>query len=151
MKLFRMVKDPYGDACKMCTRPFTVFKWKPGRGESYKKTEVCQTCSKVKNICQTCILDLEYGLPSQLRDAVLSEFDGTPQAPESEVNREYFIQQQMIAINNGDDMWASRDNPNERLLRMARTAMKDREQPRIKLPSIMTSEVTAPAGKRSHR
>ena len=44
----------------MCTRPFTVFKWRP-KGEAYKKTEVCQTCSKLKNICQTCILDLEYG------------------------------------------------------------------------------------------
>lgn len=56
----RMIKDTFGGACKMCNRPFTVFKWRPARGE-YKKTEVCQACSKVKNICQTCILDLEYG------------------------------------------------------------------------------------------
>ena len=27
----------------------------------YKKTEICQTCAKIKNICQTCLLDLEYG------------------------------------------------------------------------------------------
>lgn len=27
----------------------------------FKKTEVCQTCSKMKNVCQTCLLDLEYG------------------------------------------------------------------------------------------
>ena len=27
----------------------------------FKKTEVCQTCSKLKNVCQTCLLDLEYG------------------------------------------------------------------------------------------
>ena len=27
----------------------------------YKKTEVCQTCAKLKNVCQTCLLDLEYG------------------------------------------------------------------------------------------
>ncbi|UYV66308.1 RBM22, partial [Cordylochernes scorpioides] len=26
----------------------------------FKKTEVCQTCSKLKNVCQTCLLDLEY-------------------------------------------------------------------------------------------
>ena len=32
----------------------------------FKKTEVCQTCAKVKNACQTCILDLEYGLPIQV-------------------------------------------------------------------------------------
>ena len=33
----------------------------------FKKTEVCQTCAKVKNACQTCILDLEYGLPIQVK------------------------------------------------------------------------------------
>ena len=27
----------------------------------FKKTEVCQTCAKLKNVCQTCLLDLEYG------------------------------------------------------------------------------------------
>lgn len=27
----------------------------------YKKTEICQTCAKVKNVCQTCVLDLQYG------------------------------------------------------------------------------------------
>ena len=32
----------------------------------YKKTEVCQTCAKTKNVCQTCLLDLEYGLPVQV-------------------------------------------------------------------------------------
>ena len=46
--------------------------YRPGRGEGSKKTEICQVCSKIKNLCQTCILDLQYGLPSQIRDAVLS-------------------------------------------------------------------------------
>lgn len=32
----------------------------------FKKTEVCQTCSKIKNVCQTCLLDLEYGELLQL-------------------------------------------------------------------------------------
>ena len=27
----------------------------------FKKTEICQTCSKLKNVCQTCLLDLEFG------------------------------------------------------------------------------------------
>lgn len=36
----RMSKAPDASACKMCARPFTVFKWRPGRGEGYKKTEV---------------------------------------------------------------------------------------------------------------
>lgn len=58
----RMIQEPFGGSCKICVRPFTIFKWKPGRGEGYKKTEICQTCSKIKNICQTCILDLEFGM-----------------------------------------------------------------------------------------
>ena len=68
-------------ACKVCDRPFTVFRWvlkwacnsvlcstwlfirwNPGKQARFKKTEICQTCSKIKNVCQTCLLDLEYGI-----------------------------------------------------------------------------------------
>lgn len=55
------MKEKYGKECKICARPFTVFRWCPGARMRFKKTEVCQTCSKLKNICQTCLLDLEYG------------------------------------------------------------------------------------------
>lgn len=55
----------------------------------FKKTEVCQTCSKLKNVCQTCLLDLEYGLPIQVRDAALKMQDDIPK---SDVNKEYYIQ-----------------------------------------------------------
>lgn len=48
-------------AHQICARPFTVFRWCPGTRMRFKKTEVCQTCSKMKNVCQTCLLDLEYG------------------------------------------------------------------------------------------
>lgn len=61
----------------------------------FKKTEVCQTCSKMKNVCQTCLLDLEYGLPTQVRDAALGL---TEEIPTSDVNREYFIQNQERAL-----------------------------------------------------
>ena len=46
---------------QICVRPFTIFKWCPGAKMRYKKTEICQTCAKLKNVCQTCLLDLEYG------------------------------------------------------------------------------------------
>jgi hypothetical protein len=36
----RMLIDRYSGTCKMCEKPFTVFKWRPGRGEGYRKTEV---------------------------------------------------------------------------------------------------------------
>ncbi|KAJ3136364.1 RNA binding motif protein 22, partial [Irineochytrium annulatum] len=84
-----MTKQGFGKECKICGRPFTVFKWCPGAGMRYKKTEICQTCSKIKNVCQTCVLDLEYGLPVQVRDAVLNVEET---APRSDVNREYFVQ-----------------------------------------------------------
>lgn len=58
----RMMKDKYGGECQTCERPFTTFRWCPGRGMRYKRTEICQTCAKIKNICQTCLLDLEYGM-----------------------------------------------------------------------------------------
>jgi hypothetical protein len=55
----------------------------------FKKTEICQTCSRLKNVCQTCLLDLEYGLPIQVRDQALRIKDDLPK---SDVNKEYYIQ-----------------------------------------------------------
>ena len=85
----RMMKEKYGKECKICDRPFTTFRWCPGAKMRFKKTEVCQTCAKLKNVCQTCILDLEYGLPTQVRDHALRLKDDLPK---SDVNREYYIQ-----------------------------------------------------------
>ena len=140
----RMTKEKHGKECKICERPFTVFRWCPGQCcfspyltcgcftfflsflpsflfflpffrpfpshnfrcissfESellthiltgarmrFKKTEVCQTCCKLKNVCQTCLLDLEYGLPVQVRDQALQMKN---EMPKSDVNREYYTQ-----------------------------------------------------------
>ncbi|TPX36776.1 hypothetical protein SeMB42_g07057 [Synchytrium endobioticum] len=84
----RMQKEGYGKECKICGRPFTIFRWLPGAGMRYKKTEICQTCSKIKNVCQTCILDLEFGLPVQVRDTVLQTQDDVPR---SDVNNQVFV------------------------------------------------------------
>lgn len=86
---FFQTKEKYGKECKICSRPFTVFRWCPGARMRFKKTEVCQTCSRLKNVCQTCLLDLEYGLPIQVRDTALRIKDDLPR---SEVNKEYYIQ-----------------------------------------------------------
>ena len=46
----RMMKDKFGKECSICERPFTTFRWCPGRGMRYKKTEICQTCAKVTSL-----------------------------------------------------------------------------------------------------
>ena len=111
------MKERYGQECKICNRPFTVFRWCPGARMRFKKTEICQTCSKLKNVCQTCLLDLEYGsiiavvlslkkmlliisisfwtsflfsgLPVQVRDEALQITDSIPKG---HVNKEFFTQ-----------------------------------------------------------
>jgi len=84
----RMMKAEFDKECKVCARPFTVFRWRPGANARFKKTEICQTCAKIKNVCQTCLLDLEWGLPVQVRDASLPT-----QVPQSDVHREWFADQ----------------------------------------------------------
>ncbi|KAK0426229.1 hypothetical protein QR680_009598 [Steinernema hermaphroditum] len=85
----RMMKDKHGAECKICNRPFTNFRWMPGKGMRYKKTEVCQTCSKLKNVCQTCLLDLEFGLPVQVRDYALKV---NADMPKMGANRDFYVQ-----------------------------------------------------------
>lgn len=84
-------KQEFARECGTCARPFTVFRWNPGQssGSRFKQTVICQTCAKIKNVCQTCILDLEYHLPTQVRDTALALKN---EAPNSDINREYYSQ-----------------------------------------------------------
>jgi hypothetical protein len=115
----------------MCDRPYSIFKWRPGRGEPYRKTEVCQACARIKNLCQTCILDMQLGLPAQLRDAVLQHTDGIQDAA-SQKNKDYMVQQQLALLEESGEMMLG-ELENEKLLQLARTATQNREQPRVKL------------------
>ncbi|XP_040575591.1 pre-mRNA-splicing factor RBM22 [Lepeophtheirus salmonis] len=108
----RMMKERYGKECKICSRPFATFRWCPGAKMRFKKTEICQTCAKLKNVCQTCLLDLEYGLPIQVRDQMLKLKTDLPQ---SDVNREYYLQ-------NVDSNSKMPSQKNEVLSKLARTA-----------------------------
>jgi pre-mRNA-splicing factor RBM22/SLT11 len=140
----RMTKDALGAECKICARPFCVFRftfhsqvynrnivlkrlirWKPGSKARYKKTEVCQSCSKIKNCCQTCLLDLQYGLPLQVRDQFLAQNGATAVVPTSAVNREFFArQQEAIYASGGAD---------------AASAMSDQLCRLVVAPSITTA------------
>jgi len=44
----RMTREMYGKACKICDRPFAIYRWRPGPKARFKKTEVCPTCAKLK-------------------------------------------------------------------------------------------------------
>ncbi|KAI1212076.1 uncharacterized protein F4807DRAFT_387214 [Annulohypoxylon truncatum] len=95
----KMLKEDYGAECKICTRPYTVFSWSADRAHGRKKrTNVCLTCARMKNCCQCCMLDLQFGLPIQLRDAALKM---VAPGPQSEVNREYFAQNNEKALEEG--------------------------------------------------
>ncbi|KAK3943120.1 hypothetical protein QBC46DRAFT_378241 [Diplogelasinospora grovesii] len=95
----KMLKEDYGAECKMCTRPFTVFSWSAGRSVGRKRrTNICLTCARLKNACQCCIMDLQFGLPIAIRDKAL---EIVAPGPQSDVNREYFAQQNERAIEEG--------------------------------------------------
>ncbi|CAM9434710.1 unnamed protein product, partial [Phaeothamnion confervicola] len=131
----RMTKEPYGMACKICERPFTIFRWRPGAEARFKKTEVCQTCAKLKNVCQTCVLDLQYGLPVEVRDKFLAEEERVV-VPESDTQREWMAQQHtalvaqsdgslsQVTVHSGDSggVGGAGNGAHEKLLRLARNA-----------------------------
>lgn len=125
----RMTKEKYGKECEVCARPFTVFRWCPGARMRFKKTEICQTCARLRNACQTCLLDLEYGLPLQVRDAALKIKE---QIPKSDVNKEYFVQNMDSELAKMDEAGGKCQNASDVLAKMARKApYYERNRPHI--------------------
>lgn len=95
----KMLKEDYGAECKLCSRPFTIFSWSADRAHGRKKrTSICLTCARLKNCCQCCMLDLSFGLPIVVRDAALKM---VAPGPQSEINREFFAQNNEKAIEEG--------------------------------------------------
>ncbi|SBT81151.1 pre-mRNA-splicing factor RBM22, putative [Plasmodium malariae] len=86
----RLIREENGKECKICKNVFTHFRWKPGEKARYKQTVICNMCAKVKNVCQTCLFDLEYNLPVQVRDKFL---ETSITLPENETNKNFFLEQ----------------------------------------------------------
>lgn len=84
--------------CKICTRPFTIFRWKADRTSRQKSTNMCLTCARLKNCCQCCLLDLSFGLPIAVRDAALKM---VAPGPQSDINRQYYAQEHEKEIEEG--------------------------------------------------
>lgn len=137
----RMTKEVSGKECKICARPYTVFRWKPGPKARFKQTIICQTCSKLKNVCQTCLFDLDYGLPVQVRDKYLAQSaassGGTLKVmetlPDSYVNRNYLANQMdTLASSNDIPFGKTTASPNLILSRVARASpYYRRNRPRV--------------------
>eukprot|EP00919_Chromeraceae_sp_WS-2016_P050604 GHVR01119964.1.p1 GENE.GHVR01119964.1~~GHVR01119964.1.p1 ORF type:complete len:316 (+),score=89.11 GHVR01119964.1:88-1035(+) len=86
----RMIRGTADRECNICTRPYTSFRWRPGGKDArYKSTVVCQGCARLKNVCQVCIFDMEYGLPVEVRDKYLEESQKV-HLPSEGPNRDFY-------------------------------------------------------------
>jgi pre-mRNA-splicing factor RBM22/SLT11 len=87
----RMMKTNFDRACRVCDRPFCVYRWRPGKRDRFKKTEVCQICARYKKVCQCCLRDLTTGVLMTERDKEV-DFEDKFGAPKDPVNKDYWAQ-----------------------------------------------------------
>ncbi|KAJ5835242.1 hypothetical protein N7447_001268 [Penicillium robsamsonii] len=128
----QMIKEDHGAECKICTRPFTIFRWKADRTSRQKRSIICLTCARLKNCCQCCMLDLSFGLPLAVRDAALKM---VAPGPESSINREYYAQNNEKEIEEGrgaiEEYEKTDDKARELLRRLANSEPYYRKPRRI--------------------
>ncbi|KAJ5979592.1 hypothetical protein N7481_006890 [Penicillium waksmanii] len=144
----QMLKEDHGAECKICTRPFTIFRWKADRTSRQKRTNICLTCARLKNCCQCCMLDLSFGLPIVVRDAALKM---VAPGPESSINREFYAQNNEKEIEEGrgaiEEYEKTDDKARELLRRLANSQPYYRKPRRIEDSSANTE--TAEEGESS--
>ena len=96
----------------------------------FKKTEVCQTCSKSNNVYQTCLLDLEYGLSIQVCNVGLYFKDDMPKSDVNTQNMEREISNSDGKQSGG--MLGKATSTSDMLLKLARTTpYYNRNRPHI--------------------
>jgi pre-mRNA-splicing factor RBM22/SLT11 len=123
----RMTKRTLGEECRLCTRVYTGFSWKQDKSSRHGKTQICPVCATMKNLCQCCVLDLEFKLPSYVRDSILPEQEqaGTT-TQKSELSRVMTAEQAEKMISEGGvnkHLLAGETAPRtDTVLRLARSA-----------------------------
>ena len=82
---------------------------------------VCKEIARAKNVCQVCLLDLDYGIPVAARDAALGRAGGTG-TPSSTANRDFALNEVAKKLENGEDVYEkeAKEKNNELLMRLAR-------------------------------
>ena len=101
-KYIKMMKTNFDRACRVCDRPFTVFRWRPAIRERFRKTEICQVCAKTKTVCQCCINDINTGVPLHERDSMIP-LENKFGAPKDIVNRDYWAHVQAEKVDEERD------------------------------------------------
>ena len=99
----RMIKMPMSRECKISGRPYTAFRWQPGAEARYKETIIAPEVAIAKNVCQVCLMDMEYNLPVRVRDQLMGAGGerGGIQTPSSDTNKEYHWANQRKAMEEG--------------------------------------------------
>jgi pre-mRNA-splicing factor RBM22/SLT11 len=132
--------------CKICTRPFTIFRWKADRTARQKRTNICLTCARLKNCCQCCMLDLSFGLPIVVRDAALKM---VAPGPKSDINRQYYAQEHEKEIEEGRGAMDAYEKTDEKardlLKRLAQSEPYYKKQRRIEADTEETGQKALPA------
>jgi hypothetical protein len=82
-------------------RPYTAYRFRPGKDARWKETIICYEVSVAKNVCQVCLFDMQFQLPTAVIDKYMRDKGETPAIPESDVGRDYYWQQQIAAQENG--------------------------------------------------
>jgi pre-mRNA-splicing factor RBM22/SLT11 len=115
-----MQKFSMSGSCHISSRPYTVYRWKAGCDARYKKTVICPEIARLKNVCQVCMLDLEYNLPVQVRDHALNL--QTEILPISDAGKEFAINQlEAYSESDARSIKFSEGHENHLLMKLART------------------------------
>merc|ERR1712193_244070 len=110
----RVQKFDEAGVCHISGRSYTSYRWKAGNEARYEKTVICRKTAKLKNVCQVCMLDMDFNLPVKVRDSAMNIYEET--LPTSNVGKEYKLNQLGISENKYDECPLA----NNLLLKLAR-------------------------------